>query len=268
MLASCVVAATHQTPRYLFHKRGIAIYDCPDCGAIMADAEPRPAQYENEAYYTLAHESIAEIDDQWGFRWRRLAGAIARLRPGAELLDVGAGNGYFVAVARRDFGLRAEGWEPSATEAEFARKFLGVELQGLPLESCAGRFDAVTAFNVLEHVKDPHEFLATVLRCLRPGGIVALTTPNPGCIHRRLKGLDRWSMVCPPHHLNLFTRKALESLLESHGAIPLRYETLSTYIRRLRRYDTKGRLLRRLVFHLLRTTNLGADHLLISRATS
>ena len=47
---------------------------------------------------------------------------------GRQLLDVGAGNGYFVHLARSEFGLRADGLEISAAEANYARDTFGLEL--------------------------------------------------------------------------------------------------------------------------------------------
>ncbi|TRP72480.1 hypothetical protein DNP82_23915, partial [Salmonella enterica subsp. enterica serovar Panama] len=45
----------------------------------------------------------------------------------------------------------------------------------------------------------------------------------------------------------------------------LEYSTISTYINFVRAFDTKGLLLRRAAFHLLKGANLGADHFLICR---
>jgi hypothetical protein len=74
-------------------------------------------------------------------------------------------------------------------------------------------------------------------------------------------------MVAPPHHLNLFTRAALEEMLKLTGFEVLEYSTISTYINFVRSFDTKSLLLRRAVFHALKGANLGADHFLICRKT-
>jgi hypothetical protein len=107
--------------------------------------------------------------------------------------------------------------------------------------------------------------LAAALARVRPGGALVLTTPNPACIHARIKGIRRWNMVDPPHHLNLFTRRALATLLGRHGLRIVRYDTLSTYINLVRRFDTRKLLFRRAFFHTLRAAGLGADHLVIAR---
>jgi hypothetical protein len=72
-------------------------------------------------------------------------------------------------------------------------------------------------------------------------------------------------MVCPPHHINLFTRTALQEMLGRLGFEVLEYSTLSTYINSVRKIDTQNLVLRRAAFQALKTANLGADHFLVCR---
>jgi hypothetical protein len=62
------------------------------------------------------------------------------------------------------------------------------------------------------------------------------------------------------HHINLFTRAALEEMLKLAGFETLEYSTLSTYINFVRAFDTKTLLLRRMVFNLLRSADLASGH--------
>jgi 2-polyprenyl-3-methyl-5-hydroxy-6-metoxy-1,4-benzoquinol methylase len=263
MLQNCAVHAGHAAPRFAFPKSGVDIYTCPTCGCIMADLEFTPEQYEEPSYYTMAFKTRAEIEAEWGFRWRYILSALRRYKPAPKLLDVGAGNGYFVHLARTEFGMRAEGLEISAAEADFARDTFGIELFRGDLSVVTDRYDAVTAFNVLEHVKHPMRLLEQMSERLAPGGLLVITTPNPACIHRRLRGLSNWDMVCPPHHINLFTRAALQEMLVRKGFEILEYSTLSTYINAVRKMDTDGLMLRRAAFQALKTAHLGADHFVI-----
>lgn len=161
--------------------------------------------------------------------------------------------------------MRAGGIELSEQEIRFARDTVGVELINERVEEHEQVYDAVTCFNVIEHVPDPRSFLSSVVARIKPGGILALTTPNPGCIHARIHGIEKWGMVDPPHHINLFWRESLADMLRLEALQPIRYETLSTYINFVRNVDTQGLLLRRLFFQLLRLGNLGADHFFLSQ---
>src|SRR5260370_39499975 len=128
MLPNCAVDIGHAAPRFVFPKGGVDIYTCPTCGCIMADLEFVPEQYEATNYYTMAFKTRAEIEAEWGFRWRYILRTLQHHTAGSKLLDVGAGNGYFAYLARTEFRLRADGLEISAAEADFARDTFGIEL--------------------------------------------------------------------------------------------------------------------------------------------
>lgn len=266
MLRNCAVHAGHAAPRFVFPKSGVDIYTCPTCGCIMADLDFTHDQYEAANYYTMAFRTRAEIEGEWAFRWRYILRTLQRYTAAPRLLDVGAGNGYFVYLARTEFGMRASGLEISAAEADYARDTFGIELLRGDLSTVTESYDVVTAFNVLEHVKQPVALLTQMSERLPPGGLLVVTTPNPSCIHRRLRGLNRWNMVCPPHHINLFTRGALREMLSRAGFRILEYSTLSTYINSVRKIDTQSLVLRRAAFQALKTAHLGADHFMICRA--
>lgn len=264
-MKTCVVNAKHSLIPKNFLKNGADIYRCNDCGCIMADIDFDHGQYESGDYYTLAHKSLEDINNEWGFRWRYILGKIVRNSQASTLLDVGAGNGYFVSLAAKEFGLNANGLEISAEEIRFAKDVLNVHLIHEDVTRHRRDYDVVTSFNVLEHVPDPQSFLTALVDRIKPGGLLVLTTPNPGCIHAKIHGVERWSMVDPPHHINLFSRKSLVEILETRGMELVDYETVSTYINFVRKIDTNSLVLRRLFFNLLRIANLGADHFVIAR---
>jgi 2-polyprenyl-3-methyl-5-hydroxy-6-metoxy-1,4-benzoquinol methylase len=265
MITNCVVRDEHAPPRRAFVKKGVDICICPTCGCIMADLDFVHEQYEASGYYTMAYENKADIEQQWGFRWRHILRRLKRHTDAPRVLDVGAGNGYFAFLARAEFGLQADGLEISDAEAQFARKIFGVELLRGELAAIDTQYDVVSSFNVIEHVQEPTALLVQMRDRLAARGHLILTTPNPSCIHRRILGLQKWSMVCPPHHINLFTRRGLFEALAHVGFEILEYSTLSTYIRAVRKFDTEGLLFRKAAFQLLKTANLGADHFVVCR---
>jgi SAM-dependent methyltransferase len=90
-----------------------------------------------------------------------------------SLLDWGAGLGGLVRTAR-EAGIDADGLDEG-----FAAKTL--EAKGLnapPLQDVRGKYDAVTAIEVVEHLVDPVSELRSMADCLKPGGFVFITTGN------------------------------------------------------------------------------------------
>lgn len=109
------------------------------------------------------------------------AGGLAGLR----LLDLGAGMGGFaVAAARAGAHVTACEYNPAycrIIELRAARYNLTLPVfngagEALPFPNA--RFDAVTAWDVLEHVQAPELVLGEIARVLRPGGHVLLTAIN------------------------------------------------------------------------------------------
>jgi SAM-dependent methyltransferase len=107
----------------------------------------------------------------------RNAKELARLglRPGQRVLDCGCGGGILINQLVARFGVRGFGVDLSTLALKRARQCgaKGIRYkQGLleKLPFAAGSFDAVTSFDVLEHVAGKEQALAEIVRVLKPGG--------------------------------------------------------------------------------------------------
>lgn len=132
-------------------------------------------------------------------------------------LDVGCSTG-FVVEAARDRGWEAIGTDlnPSAIEFGASR---GLDLRTAALEDAGfapGSFDAVSLFDVLEHLFDPVRTLRACLTLLKPGGIVFLYVPNYDSASRLLMGKDA-HFIWPTHHLNYYTPQTIRDLMRREG---------------------------------------------------
>lgn len=97
-----------------------------------------------------------------------------------DVLEVGFGNGAFLAFARRR-GWHVVGLEliPELVDAARSEDFDARPAEDL-IELPEASYDLVVAFDVLEHIP-PDEtlaFLASLRRALRPGGTIVLRFPN------------------------------------------------------------------------------------------
>ena len=105
----------------------------------------------------------------------RAAGA---LRPGARLLDIGAGGGEFVYMAGRA-GLAAEGIEPNVGYSEFAQTEYGARIRTMRIDDLAqASAEIVTMFHVLEHLVDPLAVFQRIHEVLEPQGSLFVEVPN------------------------------------------------------------------------------------------
>lgn len=146
---------------------------------------------------------------------------------GARLLDVGANFGYFVHAAGREFD--ALGLEPSPQLVTWGTAHLGARLElGSVYDvrpDLAGRFEAVTLFDVIEHLPDPHTALDRCGQYLAPGGRLFITTPDAGSVMARVLGAH-WYYVDLTQHIALFTRANLTRVLGEAGYRVIEWRTI------------------------------------------
>jgi SAM-dependent methyltransferase len=144
------------------------------------------------------------------------------LSPGARVLEVGCGDGRFLAF------LRHAGFTPTGIEASPARAALaraqGLRVEAVPVEKAdvpAASCEAVLFWHALEHLDEPDHALVLARRWLRSGGRLVIAVPNLDSLQARL-GRDHWFHQDVPRHLTHFTFRGLVALLERSGFEVLR----------------------------------------------
>ena len=143
----------------------------------------------SEAYYAMTDDVVEYRRARF---LRHIAGAeprgeaLAALLPGgARILEVGCGTGGLLAASARA-GLAIEGVDIASRWLVVARRRLADRGLAVPLLAASaerlpwagGRFDAVVADSVLEHLDDPARALREWARVLRPGGRLLVWSPN------------------------------------------------------------------------------------------
>jgi 2-polyprenyl-3-methyl-5-hydroxy-6-metoxy-1,4-benzoquinol methylase len=142
-----------------------------------------------------------------------------------QYLDVGSSTG-FVVEAAKDQGWEAIGIDLNPSAVEFGRA-RGLDLRTQALEGVdfpEQSFDAVSLFDVLEHLLTPVDTLRACTRLLRPDGIVFLYVPNYDSASRLLMGNEA-HFIWPTHHLNYYSPTTIADLMTREG---LRVEMLTT----------------------------------------
>jgi 2-polyprenyl-3-methyl-5-hydroxy-6-metoxy-1,4-benzoquinol methylase len=206
-------------------KAGRDVHRCGACGLIWVPAglvrtesgasiyegdDPIFLQEGNDRYY-LDETNLSSCRRK--LDWMR--GLVPR---GARVLDAGANFGHFLSVAQAEY--RAVGVELSATAVAWSREHFSVDnhaasIYALP-DALAGPYDAVTSWDVIEHVPDPREALHQLARVLEPGGTLLLSTPDAGSAVARAMG-RYWHYLDPVQHIALFDRANLTRLLKDVG---------------------------------------------------
>jgi SAM-dependent methyltransferase len=114
-------------------------------------------------------------------RWYALQPLLRELAEDSSLLEVGCGIGGFAARLDRRFNYVGYEMDPQSASVAAARVQRGeVICEALPPEPI-GLFDALAAFEVIEHLEDDAGALRAWRRWIRPGGRILLSVPaDPG----------------------------------------------------------------------------------------
>ncbi len=139
--------------------------------------------------------------------------ASRRIRAGSRVLDVGCGFASFRKVIphARYLGLDPNFAGGAINEAKVINETLSTHAAAHP-----GTYDAVCAFEVIEHVEAPAAMFADMVRATRPGGLIIIGVPH---VPSALTRIPNFILNAPPHHLTWWTETALLELAARAGAV-------------------------------------------------
>jgi SAM-dependent methyltransferase len=195
------------------------ILRCANCSLGFSQTRPSDEQLKN--LYGRLDAAVYESETAGRLRTAQLHLKILKRyasRPG-QLLDIGCASGGF-AAACVDAGWNVTGLEPSEGLSGQAKqllkdraRILTATLQEADLAPLS--FDAVTMWDVLEHVPDPVSFFRKGASLLKPGGLLLVNVPNLDSIPARVLR-HRWPLLLP-EHLNYFNPQSLRACARLSG---------------------------------------------------
>jgi len=143
----------------------------------------------------LTDEESAYIETQLQAnlkKFKNQAGIVAKHLPlrNARVLDIGCGGGLFLSLLKQE-GAEVIGIEISDSRAQYAKTRHELEIHKYPIESqfwqkgYAKHFDAVTLWDVIEHVNYPYQTLQSAANVLKAGGLLLIDTPCRDSFYHR-----------------------------------------------------------------------------------
>lgn len=228
-------------PRRNDHERALARLQVPSTPSLgAADLNSPDAEILHDVRRHVEVEYAGVFDDDMVDRFladyvgeeiaeEHVEEVLRHLPPGGKVLDVGSGFGSFVLAMRRH-EVACVGVDIGAFEVEISRRrcrevdastvFRSGSALQLPFDE--GSFDAVTLWNVLEHVPDATVAICEAARVLRPGGRVHLVAPNYAAVRREAHYHVPWFPLLP--------RAVASRYLSAIGRDPTFFETSIHYV--------------------------------------
>lgn len=168
-------------PQFLFNIEGAAIVRCRSCGLVYRSPQPDPEE-ELEIYRgaPLVKESNIDFIKKREILLKYLLGELNRHAQKGKLLDLGCQFGYFLQLARKD-GWQTFGVDVSKRATVFAREKLKLNVFTGTLKEANFPdefFDAVSLWEVLNHMSRPMQELKEVWRILKKGGAISFRLQN------------------------------------------------------------------------------------------
>jgi len=224
---ACPICSSRRA-RWAAGHRGLRVARCDECGHgyvwPVPAADFLEAIYRDPKYYQGAAESIGfhDYESLGPARNRMFARHLTRIEAEVgrgRILDIGCATGDFLKVAR-DRGWDVLGADPSAARAQV--EGAGIELVGTNVHDAdveKGSLDAVTFWDVLEHVTNPLADLAQARRLLKSGGVLALTVPDAANFIARVSGRRWFGYKTAGEHLQFFTHASVRVALQTAGLV-------------------------------------------------
>ncbi|OBA96502.1 hypothetical protein A5662_17675 [Mycobacteriaceae bacterium 1482268.1] len=235
MELSCPACSASGRPKSLVVEGRYRLNRCSACATEFFRPDPELGGSADERTISEYWESYkfdvygsTVVRDAFAARYDRvLAEARQHVTPIHSVLDVGCGIGNFLDHAGK-VGLEAIGSDVEARAVNASRErgltaYLANELdEHVPDESV----DAVSMWDVIEHLFDPVSVLRAGVAKLRPGGALLIETPDAAFLGRRMLlaihslSAGRVNLTAPMYyweHKVYFTERGLSILLERTG---------------------------------------------------
>ncbi|MBD2548376.1 methyltransferase domain-containing protein [Microcystis elabens FACHB-917] len=220
----------------LFTKNSGTYCFCPSCQHIFLSNPLSEAQllrfYADYPTSSLEwHQNESDFYRNIYIKGLALIGSTSQVR---TVLDIGCSSGYFLSIAAEQ-GLDVFGIEPNRQEVNYAINN-GINILGSTISDLGDlTFDAITLWDVLEHIRRPVGYLEMLRSHLNPNGLIFVQVPSCDSLAARIMR-EACNMFDGIEHLTLFSATSLDAAFSQAGLKCLSKQTVISDIYAIRNY--------------------------------
>lgn len=219
---------------YIRGEKSCAVYHCETC--VLGYLDRHWVQRDEFAFYNSVY--IEELKPEKRFNMpeklqdTRATFVRARTSAQTDLLEIGPGSGLFLERIR-DHVASVHGCELNTVEASYIESKLGIKcfnghVHDMPENQ---KFDAICAYQVFEHIAEPHPFLQELRSRLNPGGQLFIEVPNYLDPLYDLYKIQKFrdGFFFPEQHPLVYSPQALQKVMQENGFGHVKTDLLQTY---------------------------------------
>jgi 2-polyprenyl-3-methyl-5-hydroxy-6-metoxy-1,4-benzoquinol methylase len=191
---------------YLLQEKFINYQHCKECDLFFFD----PPLTGDQRFY----EELQKFD--WYYLNEKSEYHYAKqfVTANNSVLEIGSGSGFFTDFISPKGYVGLE-FNDVAIQQAVNR---GIKVLSESVEAHAVKYsdtyDVVCSFQVLEHVAEINSFIASALKCVKPGGLLIIAVPNHDSF---LRYCYNGILNLPPHHVSHWSINALTHLSDIHN---------------------------------------------------
>jgi 2-polyprenyl-3-methyl-5-hydroxy-6-metoxy-1,4-benzoquinol methylase len=216
---------------HLFNKRGGSYVKCIFCSMIYLN--PVFRDKELTKYYINMHNiqsSVVKNESSfYKLIYSKGLNQVNKFRnKGKNLIDIGCSSGFFLDLAHK-YGWKTYGIEFNKKEKKLVNKkhvLFSQDIDTLPTNL---KFDLVTMWDVIEHIKDGNIFLKKIHKKLNKAGLLFIQTPNASSFAARVLH-EKCNVFDGIEHVNLYSFQTIKILAKKNGFKILNSESVISEI--------------------------------------
>lgn len=223
---------------------GFNIVRCNKCSLLYVN--PRLSQQELIKIYDKGYFTNKEISREgkvfgyWNYYedranlkkdfLRKINDILNFKSEGSNLLDIGCGEGDFIAQAGKK-GLKSVGIEINQSAIDSGMKKYNIQIYKSDIENfdTKYRYDIITIYDTIEHLRNPDSCIKRSHDLLKNNGIIVIVTPDSGSVIAKILGRGWEEFQRVREHIYFFSAKTLTRMLRKNNFKVIQIKTIGKH---------------------------------------